>query len=48
VGAAASWVAPLFLPSPNMVFERFRGCLAANGLLFDDARVSLYRISVGF
>jgi NitT/TauT family transport system permease protein len=44
---AASWVTPLFLPSPNMVFERFRG-LAANGLLFDDARVSLYRISVGF
>src|SRR5882724_8315745 len=34
---AASWVTPLFLPSPNMVFERFRG-LAANGLLFDDSR----------
>jgi NitT/TauT family transport system permease protein len=30
-----------------MVFARFRG-LAADGLLFDDARVSLYRISVGF
>jgi NitT/TauT family transport system permease protein len=44
---AAGWVTPLFLPSPEMVFARFRG-LAADGLLFDDARVSLYRISVGF
>ena len=44
---AAGWVTPLFLPSPYMVFARFRS-LAADGLLFDDARVSLYRISVGF
>ncbi|HEX4572402.1 MAG TPA: ABC transporter permease, partial [Dongiaceae bacterium] len=43
----AELVGPLFLPSPGAVWLRMVS-LAANGTLWQDAGVSLYRILVGF
>ena len=43
----AGIVGPLFLPSPGSVWLRMVS-LAANGTLWQDAGVSLYRIIVGF
>ena len=40
-------VGPLFLPSPAKVAERL-WLFAVNGQLWQDAQVSLYRISIGF
>lgn len=45
--AAAGWVKPLFLPSPLAVWLRLVD-LASSGQLFQDAGVSIYRITVGF
>ena len=47
VATSAEWVKPIFLPSPEKVFDRLRE-LAGSGQLWDDARVSIYRILVGF
>jgi NitT/TauT family transport system permease protein len=47
VTTAAGLVIPLFLPSPEMVFSRLKG-LASDGLLLNDTKVSIYRITVGF
>ena len=44
---ALELIRPLFLPSPGAVAIRL-GELAASGDLFEDTRVSVYRISVGF
>jgi NitT/TauT family transport system permease protein len=41
------WIKPLFLPSPGKVWDRLAE-LAKGGELWDDARVSVYRIGVGF
>jgi NitT/TauT family transport system permease protein len=41
------WVKPLFLPSPEKVWSRFVD-LAESGKLWDDTRVSIFRIGVGF
>ena len=41
------WVKPIFLPSPGEVWDRMV-TLAEGGQLWDDARVSIYRILVGF
>ena len=41
------WVKPLFLPSPGKVWDRLVD-LAQGGQLWDDVRVSVYRIGVGF
>jgi NitT/TauT family transport system permease protein len=43
----AGLVGPLFLPSPESVWIRMAS-LAANGTLWQDASISLYRILVGF
>jgi len=43
----AGFVGPLFLPSPGAVWLRMVS-LAANGTLWQDAGISLYRIIVGF
>lgn len=43
----AGLIGPLFLPSPGAVWLRMVS-LAANGTLWQDAGVSLYRILVGF
>ena len=43
----AGIVGPLFLPSPDSVWLRMVS-LAANGTLWQDAGISLYRIIVGF
>lgn len=40
-------VDPLFLPQPGDVFSKL-GELAGDGTLWDDAKVSIYRIMVGF
>jgi NitT/TauT family transport system permease protein len=42
-----SWVKPIFLPTPGEVWNRMSE-LASGGQLWDDARVSIYRIAVGF
>ena len=41
------WVKPIFLPSPGEVWDRMM-TLAKGGQLWDDARISIYRILVGF
>lgn len=44
---ATGMVEPLFLPSPSEVFESLHHQIQ-NGQLWDDARVSIYRVLVGF
>jgi NitT/TauT family transport system permease protein len=41
------WVKPIFLPSPDKVWNRLID-LARGGELWDDTRISVYRIAVGF
>lgn len=43
----SGWVDPLFLPSPQEVWSRLSE-LSAEGTLWSDIRVSVYRIGVGF
>jgi len=45
--SATGLVEPLFLPSPVEVFESLQRQVE-NGQLWDDARVSIYRVLVGF
>ena len=47
LATASGWVGPLFLPSPLSVWRRLVE-LAANGQLWQDAEISLYRILAGF
>ncbi len=47
IATAAEWVRPLFLPSPAKVLARL-GELAASGQLWQDASISIWRISIGF
>jgi len=47
LATSSGWVGPLFLPSPLSVWRRLVE-LAANGQLWQDARVSIYRILAGF
>jgi NitT/TauT family transport system permease protein len=47
VATSAEWVKPIFLPSPEKVYDRLLD-LAKSGQLWDDAKVSIYRILVGF
>src|SRR3954470_6859215 len=47
IATAAEWVKPLFLPSPPQVLARLIE-LAQTGKLWDDASISIWRITVGF
>ena len=47
LAAAAGWQPPLFLPSPQSVWNTLVSQWD-NGELFDDAKVSIFRILVGF
>jgi NitT/TauT family transport system permease protein len=47
VATAAEWVKPLFLPSPPKVLARLVE-LARSGQLWQDASISIWRITVGF
>jgi NitT/TauT family transport system permease protein len=47
VATGNEWIKPIFLPSPEKVWDRLVE-LARAGQLWDDARVSIYRILVGF
>jgi len=47
LATASGWVGPLFLPSPLSVWRRLVE-LGANGQLWQDAEISLYRILAGF
>jgi NitT/TauT family transport system permease protein len=47
VATAQEWVRPLFLPSPPKVVNRL-GELAASGQLWQDAGISIFRITIGF
>jgi NitT/TauT family transport system permease protein len=47
VATAQEWVRPLFLPSPPKVVARL-GELAASGQLWQDAGISIFRITIGF
>jgi NitT/TauT family transport system permease protein len=47
VATAQEWVKPLFLPSPPKVMARL-GELAASGQLWQDAGISIFRITIGF
>ena len=47
VATAQGWVKPLFLPSPAKVMARL-GEIAASGQLWQDAGISIWRITVGF
>jgi NitT/TauT family transport system permease protein len=47
LATSAKWVKPLFLPAPEKVFNDLKDRLD-NGQLFDDAKISIYRILVGF
>ncbi|HVT51246.1 MAG TPA: ABC transporter permease [Dongiaceae bacterium] len=47
LATASGEVSPLFLPSPARVFDRLRG-LAQSGQLWQDASISIWRITVGF
>ena len=47
LATANAWVKPIFLPSPEAVWDRLVE-LARGGELADDVRVSVYRIAVGF
>ncbi len=44
---ARGFVAPIFLPSPMMVWDKMWS-LAGDGTLWQDAAISIYRIAVGF
>jgi NitT/TauT family transport system permease protein len=47
LATANEWVKPIFLPAPGDVWSRMVD-LAEGGQLWDDTRVSVYRILVGF
>jgi NitT/TauT family transport system permease protein len=47
LATSANWIKPLFLPAPDKVFSDLNDRLR-NGELFDDAKISIYRILVGF
>jgi NitT/TauT family transport system permease protein len=47
LATATGWVRPLFLPAPGAVGRRLLE-LAGNGQLWEDCRVSIYRILAGF
>jgi NitT/TauT family transport system permease protein len=47
VATATGWVTPLFLPSPEQVIKRLVG-LAKTGQLWQDASISIWRITIGF
>ena len=47
LATSTGWVQPLFLPSPSSVFNTLVD-QARNGQLWGDAKVSIYRIMVGF
>jgi NitT/TauT family transport system permease protein len=47
LATATGWVGPLFLPAPGAVWRRLLE-LAGNGQLWEDCRVSIYRIVAGF
>jgi NitT/TauT family transport system permease protein len=47
VATANEWVKPIFLPGPLDVWDRLVE-LARGGELWDDVRISVYRIAVGF
>jgi NitT/TauT family transport system permease protein len=47
IATSAGWVKPIFLPSPDKVWTRLVD-LAKDGTLWDDARISIFRIAVGF
>ncbi len=47
LATSSGWVEPLFLPSPSNVFNSLVD-QARNGELWGDAKVSIYRIMVGF
>ena len=47
VATAGGFVTAIFLPSPAGVWNQMVK-LAANGTLWDDARISFYRIVIGF
>ena len=47
IATVSGEVSPLFLPSPNQVISRLAG-LAQSGQLWQDASISIWRISVGF
>jgi NitT/TauT family transport system permease protein len=47
LATATGWVGPLFLPAPGAVWRRLLE-LAGNGQLWEDSRVSIYRILAGF
>jgi len=47
IATAQEWVRPLFLPSPPKVMARLSE-LAASGQLWQDAGISIFRITIGF
>lgn len=47
LATSGGWVKPIFLPSPGKVSNRLVE-LARGGELWDDTRISVYRIGVGF
>lgn len=47
IATSAGWVKPIFLPAPDDVWSRLVD-LARQGRLWGDARVSIFRIAVGF
>ena len=47
IATSMEWVKPLFLPSPPKVIARLSE-LAASGQLWQDASISIWRITVGF
>lgn len=47
LATANEWIKPLFLPSPGTVWSRLWD-LAKGGELWDDTKVSVFRILVGF
>lgn len=47
LATSAGWVKPIFLPAPGDVWNRLVD-LAQQGQLWADARVSIFRIAVGF
>ncbi len=47
LATSSGWVKPIFLPSPDKVWTRMVD-LTSSGELWDDAKVSIFRIAVGF
>jgi NitT/TauT family transport system permease protein len=47
IATANAWVKPIFMPGPAKVYDRMIE-LAQGGELWDDVRISVYRIGVGF